>query len=301
VAADPAGLNAALAVVNLVPFNVRVGKAVFRTDGRLIWQTLRTGLTSSAPPDRINLAEALHALWQSVGDTLALYVHLLSAALAWVELGDSGRAGELCAEAEALPLDHSPFTRAYGALVRGIVAGRPGNPAAGAAELDTAEHEFRTMGHEAGLFLVAWARAELGLEGGDAAGAAADLDDLASHRLVTARAGLRVALLASRLSARAALPGGTGVAALRAEYETARRRLPSAARDLLVYQALGRLAVRENDAAGAEAAYRRALAAARALKQGLTDSADRARFGQVQAALRAEAARCLDRQARASR
>jgi hypothetical protein len=286
-------LNAALAVGNLVPFNSRVGTTTLRTDGGLIWQVLRGRTAVGEAPERLERLAALRGLWESVGDHLGLWVHVLGAAAAWRDLGDVERAEALCAEAEALPLEATPFTRAYGAVVRAAVLRAAGKFADCAALLDAAEQGFRDLGHEAGLFLTAWGRAELLLQQGRAAEAVAALDELAGHRLVATRPGLRFALLESRLCARATLPDGDGVEPLRREYE--RYRAPLATRDLRVYRGLARLHVRREEWERAAEAYRTAVAAVRKLYGLLAKSDDGRRFAQGQADLLAEAGTCLRR------
>jgi WD40 repeat protein/predicted Ser/Thr protein kinase/tetratricopeptide (TPR) repeat protein len=285
--------NAALAIGNLIPFNSRIGTVNLRTDGGEIWQVLRGGALPAAAPNRIRMAAALRGLWQDIGDHLCLYIHLLGAATAWRELGDGERAEALCAEAEAVPLEPTPFSRAYGAVVRAAIARARGKFDHSARALDAAEAGFRELDNDAGVFLVSWARAELLLAEGRAAEAATALDDLAVHPLVMSRPLLQVALVESRLGARVALVDADRIEALREEYERRRRAFPARSRDLRVYQMLGNLYVGRQDWARAEAAYRETLAAARQLYLQLADEADRERFARCQSPLLAEAAACL--------
>jgi hypothetical protein len=287
-------LNAGLGVGNLIPFRSRVGATTMRTDGGLILQVLRGGARAGEAPERIQRLAALRGLWESVGDHLGLWVHLLGAATAWRDLGDVERAEAVLAEAEAVPLEPTPFTRAYGAVVRAAVLRAAGKFADAQAALDAAEQGFRDLGHEAGRFLTAWGRAELLLQQGDAAAASAALDALDGHALVATRPGVRFNLLESRLCARAALPDGAGLEPLRQEHERHRRRLPLATRDIRVYRALGGLYARREEWERAAAAYGVAVAAALRL-QGLLAPADRGRFAQGQADLLAEAGGCLRR------
>jgi hypothetical protein len=285
-------LNLAGGVVNLVPFHTQIGTLRLRTDGGMIWQVLRGGALPPSAPERLQVAAALGPLLWVIGDHLGLYFRLLNAAVAWVELGDAGRAEALCAEAEALPLEPTPLTRGGAALVRAAVFRRTGRPDKCARALDSAEAAFREQGDKARLFLVSCARAELAAECRPAEGAPA-LDTLAGQELAAANPVLRMALLESRICARAALPGGEGVEELRAEYERGRPRVPSLTRDLCVYRALGRSYARRQDWACAEAAYREALAALRKLQAQLTDKADRECFARCQGGLLDEAGACL--------
>jgi WD40 repeat protein len=286
---EAAALNAVLGFSNLIPFHSQIGTAELRTDGGLIWQVLRGGALGGMAPSRIKMVGALRNLWVSIGDHLGLYVHLLGAATAWRDLGDVGRAEELAAEADAVPVEHTPFTRAFDSVVRAGLARAPGRFDESARLLDAAEEGFRVLGHEAGLFLVSFGRAELLLARGQAAEAVTALDALAAHALVRSRPALQVALLESRLCARAALPDGAGVDELRAEYARRRRSYPSPTRDLRIYRALARLEVRRQDGAAAASAYRAALTAAEQLHAQFTDPADQERFARCMASLLVEA------------
>jgi hypothetical protein len=286
-------LNLAAGVVNLVPFNSQIGTLELRTDGGKIRQVVRGGLPPTSAPERLQAVAVLGPLQGAIGDHLGLYSRLLNAALAWVELGDAGRAEALCAEAEALPLELTPRTRGTGAIVRAAVFCRAGRLDECARALDSAEAAFREQGGKRRLFLVSCARAELLVSEGRAAEGAKALDALAAHALVAADPVLHLALLESRLGARAALPDGDGVEELRAEYERRRGRFPSLTRDRHVYRTLGQWYARRQDWARAGLAYGEALAAVRKLYALLADKADQECFAQGQAALLAEAGDCL--------
>jgi hypothetical protein len=154
--------------------------------------------------------------------------------------------------------------------------------------LDRAESAFREVDHETGQFLAAWTRAEVALERGEG-DAVRRLDDLASR----APEGLKIGLLAARLCAHTTLPDGAGVEELRAEYEAARGKQPSASREMRVYRKLGGLYVRLSDPARAAAAYREALAAAQKLHASFSVAEEQERFARAQAGLLAEAREAL--------
>jgi len=176
-------INGYMCLASFIPFTGRFGNATMRSDGAPILQTLQGLEPEAISVARVQAVAALRGLWESVGDTLGLYVHLLVAALSWADLGDAERAEQLCAEAEAVPVNHSPLTRAYGAMVRATVSRYAGKFEASAAALDEAEEEFRALSHEVGLWLVAWARAELMLKQGEGSRAVESLRALSAHAL----------------------------------------------------------------------------------------------------------------------
>ncbi len=289
-----AGLNAVLGIANLIPFTFRAGAFTLRSDGALIVKTLRHGIAEKSAPALFQMVAALRPLWEGVGDTTILHIYLLQVALRWIQFGDAEQAQLLYAEAEALPAaDAPPAIRAYTALLRGFVACAAGKPEIGADALAAAEKGFRALEHEAGLLLVSMGQAELLLLRGDAPGAVAHLQELASHALVARQPLLRAALLASRLSAEAALPGAESLGRVEAEYEEVCRVHPSLARDLSVFKTLARFYDQREDWPRAESAYQKALSAAQALHEQFADAADQERFRQAQAGLLAGARGCL--------
>src|SRR5207248_516656 len=110
------------------------------------------------------------------------------------------RAGDTCTcGAPALP------GAGWSALKsRGRRARRIGDTSASEAALHEAEEGFRALNHPAGLFLVAWGRAEWLLSQDEVTRAAASLDELAAHPILAGRPALQVAMLISQIAARAA-------------------------------------------------------------------------------------------------
>jgi WD40 repeat protein len=289
-------INGSAAVLNLVPFSQLLGPFRVHTDGGQILQALRGRVTVTPPPELVEKTMTLRGLWRDIGDYANLYYHLMAAAAAWDDLGAVEAAEELCREAEALPPTGWPVLRAWGALVRGAVAGRAGRFAESAALLDEAEAGYRELGQEVGQLLAAWTRADLLRDQGDPAGALRALDALPTQPLPAGvRGAVAAGVLASRLYARAALDDLAGAEALRAEYEAAPPKGVSAARDVRVYRALARLYVRREDWSAAEAAYRKALQAVGKLHALFHNPPEQARYAQAQAGLVDEARACLAR------
>lgn len=279
-----AALNGTLALINAMPLTIRIGGTTFANDGAQILGYCRTGAApSTSPMASSRLVAALRPLLLSIGDTTSLSVYLLGAAASSAELGDVGQAGRFLAEAEALLPDPPPVLRALAATVRAVVACAAGELDAAGAALDAAERDFRTSAHDAGLYFVAAARADLRLRRGDAPGASVDLDALAALPIVADRPAIRTALLVSRLVARAAMPRGDGVDGLATEYRAARRRAPSATRDFRVAAALADHFAGREDWERTVPACRDALRALRDLDDDLPDAAEHARFLQIHA------------------
>jgi hypothetical protein len=179
-------------------------------------------------------------------------------------------------------------------LIRGITARKGDRLDDASRALDEAERCYRDLGHEAGLILVAWGRAELRAAGDDSDGAIGELDALASHPLIASRPALRISLLASRVAVGAARPEAD-LGALRSDYEAARDRHTPETLDLTVYPALATASAARGDWEAAEPLYRQALGAIRSLALAMAHADDRARFLRARAALIVDARECLVR------
>jgi tetratricopeptide (TPR) repeat protein len=278
-----------LMVLNLVPMNVQAGRFRFRSDGALILAKLRGAAMSLPAPQIIENTQVLRGLWQAVGDNLTLHANLMMAAASWLDLGDAEEADRLCREAEALPPPVWPYLRAWATVGRGAIERRLGRFDASALALDAAEAGCPKQGQERIHFLVRWERAALLLQQGNADAAVEALDALEASATGETRAEIGPALLASRLCARAALGDRDKAEALRAEYEAARRRHPSLARDVQVYRALGGMYSGLGDSDAAVAAYGEALRAAGALHAIFHTPEYQERYARAVATLLAEA------------
>ncbi|MDB5352107.1 MAG: hypothetical protein JWN86_3354 [Planctomycetota bacterium] len=288
-----AAINAILAVSSLIPYHYSAGQAPLRTDGALILQALRSGTLSTSAPRTIQTASSLRGLWASIGDTLILRVYLLSAASAWVELGDLGRAEALFRDAESTGGKIPPHIEALAALVRAEIAiGRRLSVEAESA-LVIAEAIYRRSGQPAGLYLVDLLRVSMQSLEGDAARAAETLEALASDPVAKSHPELGMATLTVRLAVACSGSNEGAVEQHLARYEADRPRWPSATRDLRLYRVLARFHSGRGDRASAEAAYRNALVAVKGVADGWADAEGRRAFLEAQSALIEDARLCL--------
>ena len=273
--------NALLGLTSLIPFQIRIGKMPLRTDGALILQLIRTGGFSTPPSSLIQTLNQLRGLWTAIGDTFTLRVYLLSAADAWSDLGDRSRGEALVSEADALPGACPPGLQALRSIIQTQVA-REDQIDAAERGLDLAEGWYRSVGSLAADRLVPLCQAILHLRRGDAAGARLVLDAVAVDPLVKSQPDLRMSVLGTRLAAAVAVDDADAVHALQAEYEAARIKMPSAARDLRNSQALAAFHVRNGDAAALLADDRRTLSAIGEIAATWADPEGRAAFLQAQ-------------------
>ncbi len=290
-----AGFNLILAMTNLVPFRVRIGRGVLMSDGALVLYALRAGRFPSAPVNTIALVQTLRGLLCDLGNRLAHTVYLLAAANAWRALGCVARAEALCAEAAA-DAQITPEVAALFALAQAGVAAAAHRLDEAGESLDGAERIFKTRQIDAGLLFTTFGRAEICLHRGDALAAAVLVESLGDHALLRERPAFRADWLSACIQAQAAAGDDAALARLRTEHETLRRALPSVERDLLVYGALAVRAAVRGDATTAEADFRKALAAAKDVHDRLPADADRADFLACQQAPLLEPARACLRQ-----
>jgi tetratricopeptide (TPR) repeat protein len=285
--------NGLIAIVNLLPFRFRIGSLLWQSDGALMIQVLRRGYLTWSAPHLIQQTTDLRHLWQSIRDFSTLSMHLYQSANAWSDLGEFEQAEQLCKEAESLPLEHSRFSRAYGALLRGIIASNRGKFEESGQALAEAQQGFQLLNDEAGLFLVEVERAGRLFHQGNAAEARTLLGSLLSHPGLATHRVLHNTLAEARLCVCSPTTPTTEVEELREEYEILSGKQPSMSRDLRVYSALARLYARQENWERAEWAYQRALKAAIGLDQEFTTAPARERFRLAQAGLLTEARTCL--------
>jgi hypothetical protein len=287
-----AGYNGLLVFANLIPATVWVGKAEAHSDGAEIWRLLRTGGFNASIVERIYTLKGLRNLLEAVGDRRALSIYALRAAGAWLELGNAGEAERLCQEAHQFGGIEAGVWSSHAAYVRGRVAYGLGNKEEAARLFDEAESGFSRLNHPAGLFLVTLMRSTLfWQENPDEVREALEL--LTNDPLTRVRPALRLALVTMRLEM--AVTGDQDVGGLQAEYENLRRRCPSSVGDLQVYAVLAGWHDRHDRWGPAAACYDRALEAARAIREALSDRHDRELFHEGQSELYAKAEACYER------
>lgn len=281
-------LNGTLAAVNLLPLAMRVGNMTLRSDGAQILLFLRDGLVEISPPVRVQNVGMLRPLWSEIGDHLGLYGNLTAAALAWSELNNFARAEQCFRDAESLPIDRTPFVEAYSAFIRAALCRRSGR----FEEAQQAEEESRTrfeaLSHPMGQLLLELSHGELLLGEGRAAEAAAHLDRLAGEKELASRPGLAAALATARLCAHLEA-GSEEAAGLYMQWDALRRRQRSPMRELAVYRAQGRAAMRNGNPVEAASHYGAALAVLRSLYEELLGAEGDEQFAANQADLLREA------------
>jgi hypothetical protein len=80
-------INGFFAMINLVPFQKKVGTAVLRSDGRLMVLALLNRSASMPAPVFIQFVKVLRGLWESIGDRLVFEANMQVSAACWAELG----------------------------------------------------------------------------------------------------------------------------------------------------------------------------------------------------------------------
>jgi tetratricopeptide (TPR) repeat protein len=279
-----AAQNSLWGLLNFVPFTVRVHNATLRTDGGQMLQLLRGQGIALGMATRIQISKSFRDFWLAIGDRTILYFWLQQSAAAWLELENAGRALALCEEAEALCIDHTIFTRAFGAYIRSNVLAAAGRDEAGPA-LDEAEKGFREMKNEAGLLLVDLQRGLL-LAKQDPPGALARLTEVADHPLVIRERSLRT--LVSHLRQLLQAQSNNDPEMLLAKQED-----PSPASELRTCSAAARMYAKREDWERAEDAYAKARVAAQTIIQEFHDESDRQCFIQGKQALLDDINTCL--------
>ncbi len=286
-----AAMNALLAASSLLPLNVRVGKTPLRTDGALAIQALRSAGLSQSAPNVVQTLSTLRGMWTAIGDTLIVRVYCLSAALAWLEMGDVERAETLLLEAQTIKGDAHPYLECLAALVKTNIAIMKEQPIEARAALEVAETYFRETRQPAGLYLVSLFRASIhGIEG-DASRMAAELESLAADPVVKSHTEIGLARLVAQVRIACYQADRPAIERHLAMFEADRRRTPSATRDLQVYRDIAKF--RSGHAESADDDSRRALTALKTLADEWIDPEDRSVFLTAQSALIEEARQCL--------
>lgn len=284
-------VNGLMAVMNAIPFRVRVGPMTLRSDGAQILRIL-LDRNEVEPGDLLRTFRVLGSLWRESGDLLTLRYSTAGVADYWNELGDPGRARVLLEEARSLPVEPPPPLRAFETLVDGSTALAQGDLAAAGARIGEAETEFRQLDHSTGLLLTELVRASLLLRLGDTGAALACYEELATNPLLRWQRTLRSIVRRQIAMCRCELPGGGGAEASLATYEALPRHERTPLKDLQVYKEVARDLSKAGRHEEAAAAYGRALEAVAALDRTLSEP-DRERFRTVQTGLVLAARDCF--------
>lgn len=154
-------INLVVGLPNVIPLSLRLGGWSLRSDGAQILQTIKRRQPEVPAASLFAMVRSLCDFWAAIGDWRIHSELLLTAAGVWLQMGDASHAETLCDKAEAMVVEDSPFAKARIALFKGSVECVKGEFEASAAAFDKAEALFVTLNNEAGLCLVALARAEL--------------------------------------------------------------------------------------------------------------------------------------------
>ncbi len=270
-------LNGFVALVNLIPFHITVGKLPLRTDGALIVELVRLGAIQMPSATVAQTLTALRGLWLAIGDIATLRIYTLSAASAWLSLGDVERACERIEEEQCLPGPRSPYAAALLSLVRAELALKQGFPGEAPGWIDEAAAYFRRTEQLDELFVTEIVR-------GQAARACggrfddAELLALSGNEQVRNRRVLQAIWNADGLLAACGAGDPALVAGLLPRFENAARQWPSDCRDFGVYGEVAALFERTGNLQEADRAHERKLLALQNLALSWADPADRARF-----------------------
>jgi tetratricopeptide (TPR) repeat protein len=253
------------------------------SDGEQILRILR-GRDRTEPGDLLREFRTLSRVWRESGDWRALRAHTVVVAQCWAGLGDAGRAQELLEEARGVDAEPSRPHRAYETLVGGEVALARGDLAGAGSQFTEAEAEFRRLDHPAGLLLTALARGRLLLRLGDTAATLTYFEEVATSPLLRRLPALRPLVDRQIRYCRYERPGGGGVDASLADYESLPPHERSPLQDRQVYTEVAAARERAGRHEQAAEAYGRALEAVAALDQSFSDP-DRERFRSTQSGL----------------
>jgi hypothetical protein len=287
------GINALLVIGNLLPYQIRVGRATIRNDAQAILAALRKRTASLPAPSIIQSVAMLRGLWESIGDELFLRASLLGSSAAWCSLADFERAASVYSEAKSLPMPDGPSFQARDAYIESAIATGLCRFDEALAANDAAEVHFRAAGDKNGLLCADIQRAQVKITQGNVTAAQADLEALTGHPLVKANVALEGELATLLLMAKMASSGTASLDEQLADYAARARKHPSSARDLQVYKALASLYAQNSDWVRAETAFRSALAAINAIASAWSDPIEKSRFLERQSSFFNEARQCF--------
>jgi tetratricopeptide (TPR) repeat protein len=285
-------LNAFLAIANLVPFSIRIGKAALRTDGGQVLQVLRDRVISIPAPQTVQTLKVFRPLWESINSHAMLRVYILGAAAAYSEMEDFERAESTLAELDSLDPSDLPTVQAREALIRSVIAAGAVRLEEAAETLDRAEAMFQALGDEGGLLYTAMQRSWIRALRHESADVLDELSSLTSRRLVRRGTWFQSYVNAFCVQVHAAGSNAVGAEQSLVAYEATRRKHPSAWRDLRVYGAVAGLRAQDHDWERAETAYRRAIEAIDQLAGSWPDAEVQNRFMERQRVFLDQAYHC---------
>jgi hypothetical protein len=279
--------NVLLVFIAAIPYRLRVGAAVARSDGYAILNAW-LGRTETSPATELASTEALCALFRETADFRGLRANLVRTADVWCKLGDPGRAKQLIDSAEATSVEPLPAHRAYEKLVRASIASE-------AEQLEDAEtlcraaiKDFLELNHANGLLLAEIVRGGLLRKRGDGQEVAEYYKNLAANPTILKHRQFGEAYRRRFLACQHGFLEGRGTEAVLSSYEAAPARQRSSYQDLQTYRSAARRFAQTGTHALAAAAYAQALEAIAALDKTFTKT-DRKQFRLAQAGLIVEA------------
>jgi tetratricopeptide (TPR) repeat protein len=280
VAYTAAVVNFLFVLGNAFPVEIRVGRVRVRNDVAQIRLLLRAkrgrGTPETAEPVTVvRLTNMTCKLLRAVGDERMLALYLDQAIQARVSLNEFETAYTLCAEARGLSLNRDPYRQGLVRYHAGFAAAAAGRVAVALSELDEADRLFRESGADSSSAMT-MARAIIALKQGEGRRASEMLDQLASSPVVLLNPAAGLPLLANRIWLRAEIQDRAGVEALLGRYEDDRLAWPDKARDFIVWEALAKLYVRDQDWGRAETYCRKALNQLREFNRALADREEEA-------------------------
>jgi tetratricopeptide (TPR) repeat protein len=289
-----AGVNGYFGIVSLLPFRVKRQAAVILTDGALIRQILRDQCLTQTHALRIRLAIGFRSLHLAVGDLECLQSHVLSAATAWLSMGDISAALRLFDEAATLgEKRNQPEGTVHQWLVWAQICIAREQWAKAHDMLDAAEARLQADLDEVGVLVVKLTRAFARIGEKDQDRAVTLLAECRASPRFASRPDLRILHIEARCRLELEGAQASELTQIREDFEALRRAHPDPAQHLPVLSLLGRAHAQQEDWERAFAYYQEGLVHARTCFEQLADEPDRTGFVAAQAGFRAEARECF--------
>jgi len=258
---------------------IALGIAACPGAGRTAWQSVRGDSEVALTLEPIVQRRLLRGVWKWIGDSTGLYLQNMRAAAVWAELGAVAEAKSLLAEADALPVEHTAFTQAFGGTVRGLVLSASGDHDAATTALHMAEMGFGALEDEDGRLWVGLCRARLLRRQAKVAEARGLLDSLQQHPIADTTPEVRARIRGERLLCALQNNDTDAVPALTVAFEAERGLTTSA---LSVWQRLTEYHQSREEKLPLQQAQKHATALAGEIYAGLGDETDRRLFHDAQ-------------------